>query len=750
MTRKHPIGSPEAPLVLIPFDETAEELHPEADLLKLIRDGSIPEIQAQFPSLQAELLEYEPIHLLGVTAFYTLIWAVGASAERKARYQLEPADIEALQGLLLTQNRTKDLPLAKGDLGEIWARFRNSYFACISSPPLDFLTPEKALLADNIRLHCAYYRNPYGRSFLQRMMSFITEEFEARQHQGDRNLSFFFDFVMRLLEVIDGRMSEVRAKLIQANEGNAEDVRGLINQLVVSNANAAEVYQGAPTDLPLASLRTLFHHVLDASASDIFMFTPEQLRQISPNPSYDPVPDVDRCSLRFGETKDLIFEKIARSNPVWGKPFVRVDNNYFLFLFFTVMSFPFSLFLSVVRGEPKGQKERLEKVRAKFLELECESLLRKHIPGAEVFRNLFWSDASGKTFETDVLAIIEDRLLVFEAKGSILPDRVRIGNFEKSKSFLKDTYGAAGVQASRLEEEIRTSTANTDLFGHSGQKLLTLNSATVKKVVAYSITLDQLGTFSNGRHLFEEIGIIDPGTFPVPPLMASELAKVMELLPDEVHRLHYLDRRHDLYSAVHVVADELDIFATYVMHGFGTLPTGKVQLVTLLNASFYLDRYVKNGTVVFPETSTVSNTKYFDRVLAYVLQRRPKDFLELAFALIDTPPEAQHVFEQMMKELRPKVRNRDEQVQVFSLKVDRSFEPFVLAGSMYGEIPREERNDVLTKGLADAIAKRGLKKGVLIGRQLGFSEYPYSVIMFLSMSKEQRDSYLKLAAQRAE
>jgi len=330
-----------------------------------------------------------------------------------------------------------------------------------------------------------------------------------------------------------------------------------------------------------------------------------------------------------------------------------------------------------------------------------------------------------------------------------LPDRVRLGNFAKSKSFLKESYGLAGIQASRLEEEIRKGPGGVDLFDGSGRKLLTLSSEKVRRFLAYSVTLDQMGTFANARRLFEEIGIIDPATFPVPPIMASELARILEVLPDEIYRVHYLERRHRLYSVVHVVGDELDIFATYVMQGFGVLPLDGTQLVTLLNASFYLDNYISDGHVVFPSSSTVRNTKYFDRVLQYLLQRRPKDALDLGLAIIDTPPEAQETFEDLMSDMRLKADNVDEQIRVGSIAVTSSFESFVLAGSVYGNLPRESRNEVLMRGLADAITKRGLKAGLLIGRQLGFSEYPYSIIAFLSMSDEDVEAYSRLVAKQA-
>ena len=404
------------PLALIPLDEQSEKLHPNADLLRLLRQGKIPEIRSQFATFSSEVLGYEPIHLLGATSLYILVWAAGPSAERKERYELEPADLEALQGLLLTNQHIDGLPNASGDLGDIWERVRNQYFASVTSSPPDFLEPQKALLAGAIRLHCAYYRNPYGRAFFQRMMFYIADEFQRRQYQQDRGLSLFFDFLLRLLEAIDGRLSELRANLIRSREGSEEEVRQMADRLASANANAAVLYT-AECPLDTSDLRLLFHHMVDAAASDLFMFTPDELRRLSPEASYDPVPDVDRCSLRFGDLANVSFEKIVTANPVWGRPFVRFDEKYFLFSFFTVLSFPFNIFLTVVRGDPVIQKERLERIRAKYLETECESLLRKHLPGAQVFRNLFWSDAAGKRFETDVLALIENRLLVFEAKG---------------------------------------------------------------------------------------------------------------------------------------------------------------------------------------------------------------------------------------------------------------------------------------------------------------------------------------------
>ncbi len=358
-----------------------------------------------------------------------------------------------------------------------------------------------------------------------------------------------------------------------------------------------------------------------------------------------------------------------------------------------------------------------------------------------MFRNLFWFDEQGKRYETDIIAVAVNRLFIFEAKGALLPDRIRTGNFAKAKSFLKDTHGFAGTQAGRLAHEIKRRSDGLPMFTEDGHKIITLTADMAEEVIAFSLTIDQLGTIANARQLLETVGILDDKAFRVPPLMVSEFEKVLEALPDEIYRLHYLTRRHQLYGAVDIIGDELDVFATYVMRGFSSLPPQGYNSISALGASYYLDNFIQGGHVVFPPGSSLANTRYFDRVLRYMVERKPDRYLDLAFSVLDIPADIQQRFEEMMKELRAAAQKLDsDQIQVGSVPVKRGLMSLVVAGSVYGDMDREVRNDALTRGLADAIVNRGVQSGFLIGRELGFEQYPYSVSLFLRMKPSEASS----------
>jgi hypothetical protein len=203
------------------------------------------------------------------------------------------------------------------------------------------------------------------------------------------------------------------------------------------------------------------------------------------------------------------------------------------------------------------------------------------------------------------------------------------------------------------------------------------------------------------------------------------------MLPDEIYRLHYLVRRHQLCSLVDILGDELDVFAVYVMYGFASKTFQNGGSTFVLGASYHLKDCVVNGKVVFPTTSSVRNTKYFEKVLQYILARRPDSYFDLAFSVLDISPDDQKRFEAAMKELRGRAKYNVTGIDVCSLAVKQGPISLVVCGAVYGDIDRETRKNTLFHALIENIELHAVKAGLLIARDIEFGEAPYSLAMFL-------------------
>lgn len=716
-------------------NEETKHLAASADLMEVMESGEIPLIRAALPDFKRAVGEFDPITLLGVSGRYVFTWSLDASVSRKPDYTLEIADLEALQLLLLSSDQQGGRCVTPDRITDLWSGLRKQHFAAIEAESLDFLSDEKATLAERLRLHSAYYRNPYGREFAQRMMASITSEFDRGYDPAQRS-TLFFQFIFSLLDEIDRRIFSFGDDVRALYKKGPNTARRIAQQYATKTKHSIAFYETIPWDtLPLESLRSACFNLIEVCASEIFAFTHAELIALSPRGDYDPAPQVNMCSCSFGDLESAIFESVSKGNPIWSRPFVKTEGRYFLFSPLTVLSFPFHLFLAAASGDANFVKRRLEDVRGGFVEVECEQLLKKNFPGAVVHRGLFWHDDLGNRYETDVIMKVGDRLVVFEAKGALLPDRVRAGNFVKAKSFLKDIYVLATGQAARLISEVKRSDGRgLQLKNQQGKVVIVLEQSAFSDTLAFSLTIEQLGTVANARALLEATEVMKKGPFSAPPIMLPELAKILESLPTDIHRLHYLTRRRQIYQTTEVVGDELDLFAIYVMHGFTSLPTG--YLLSIVGASFHLPDHSSGKQVVFSKTSSVRNTAYFERLFRYVLVRQPAHYLDLAFAILDTPPGIQTQFERTMRDLRAQARSADLGDFPFcSIAIKEGPVSLLLAGCVYRDVEREARNIAIQNSLMEMMYNSMTRVGVLFGKELGFEKYPYSVALMLTSSR---------------
>jgi hypothetical protein len=97
-----PEGSQDPDVGFIPLDgleEGALRLHP--GLARLEREKNYEEVIARRSALIASLEQLDGLAVLGVSGFYTHLWSMRSSLQKKPDYELQVADLEFLQCMVL-------------------------------------------------------------------------------------------------------------------------------------------------------------------------------------------------------------------------------------------------------------------------------------------------------------------------------------------------------------------------------------------------------------------------------------------------------------------------------------------------------------------------------------------------------------------------------------------------------------------------------------------------------------------------
>ncbi len=705
-------------------DESLEGLRLHPGLARLERDGTYSEVIAKRPELLATLGRLDLIAVLGISGFYTHVWSMQSSLQKKPEYELQVADLEFLQ-LLALQSCTGSGPQipTPEDLEHLWEETRLQYFSEIERESLSGLDPSKAQLAQRVRRHSAYYRNQYGLDFFRRMFPAICEPLDVRNPSTERHASFS-KLIIAIVDSIHKRIDRTREEIAEIHA--PDSAVGLIAETLSKRcAQAQELYsRHFRPELSRQELEWLCHNMLELSFWLVFRFTPDDIATLNPRGDYDACLDLGCCSNEFREQNQL------SPIDIWFRPFVSYEGDFYLFSPYTAISFPFHLLFSVNGNADPSFKSRLEKVRGKFLEREAADLLRKSFPSATIVPNAYWYTASGDRIETDLLVRLGSKLLVAESKGAIFPDKLRDGNYLRARTFLKDTFGIGNLQNLRFAKRLME-VPELDLFTESGERIGSLRGSEMSEVIPLVLTVEQLGIIANARKLLDAADVSGAALFSAMPIMVAELATILRLLPDEVSRVHYLSRRSRIYQQRDVLGDEMDLFTLYVMYGYSLDALSGQNFVWSLGASYSLSDYVNgDGALLFPPSSTVPNTAYFSRVLNYVVRGDRQESLDICCAITDIPTEVQQSFEQALRRVRMSAATNHQRREYCEVAMKEGIASVVLVGTAYRAMGAEEKTQAHDRLLREAISRTGVSEGILIDVAQSKPDVPFSSLIY--------------------
>lgn len=153
--------------------ENAKDIMPAAWLMSFHDPAERSIVLSRFVAFRERVCSLDCHHLLSLTGLYTLTGGEGA-LQRNASYP-EVAELEFLQALALAGGESDMPPLAPDDVMPLWRELSTQCY--VSSLGEQDDSAELNTLA---RMHAAYYRNPYGDEFFDRMVLTITKEYDKR------------------------------------------------------------------------------------------------------------------------------------------------------------------------------------------------------------------------------------------------------------------------------------------------------------------------------------------------------------------------------------------------------------------------------------------------------------------------------------------------------------------------------------------------------------------------------------------
>ncbi|MCC2958811.1 hypothetical protein LK542_24695 [Massilia sp. IC2-477] len=600
---------------------------------KLLDPDEKNRILAKTKTFIAEAQSYDRDDLLTITGLYSIqggIFSPGSDNPYP-----ETVDVEFLQAITLTNEEKSKSRIPRGRLYGFWQELREQVFVLSHQSDRNNLSP----LEELAQTHHAYYRNQYGDDFFDSMVRHITAEYDAR-YVRDGSVKLIGEFVALLRSELMARVRDYLERLTVVLNGDASEklsaVEGYYGMVL---GPALEGYEDRQLSIEL-------YNVLEEIASDtLFIFDEEWISEYEKK-GYPARAILQKlCSDASPEKLDLA--TVLKANPVWARPAVKVSNGFALFSLVTLMSFPFSILL-VLLGEGAEEKLKLEKIRGLFVEQRLYDLLSQSLPSASIVRSGYWKREDGNRVETDLIVYLAGRLLIFEAKGALIPDRARSGKKDAIKHYLRRIWGKSTLQGIKLRDRIFDSGNPIEISDESGDVQITLLPSEIVSITRFSISIEQIGIFMNAPSLLKSEEVLDEDVVAAPCIILSELAIVLHNLRSEMSRLHYLVRRGEISVIRDFIGDELDLFATYLQFGFTGLPKEEALLM-LLGASFQLPAMQdEDGKYSPPDDSCLRNSPYFESVLTAMHTKKSPALWHISLILFDVPFQEQLRFEQKM------------------------------------------------------------------------------------------------------
>ncbi len=248
--------------------------------------------------------------------------------------------------------------------------------------------------------------------------------------------------------------------------------------------------------------------------------------------------------------------------------------------------------------------------RDTYVEQESVSILEGMLQGSKSYPNLYYKLAKdgAERFEIDGIVLLDDCILVVEAKAGALPPSAKRGSVLSFRGKMKEVLRKAHKQTLQTIKYIQSS-QKAVFENKRGDVILTINVSEHNKIFPVIVSLDALYWVGCNLQLAYDLELLVNKEWPW-VVALDDLRVFSEIMDDSSIFIPYLEKRIAINDQPIWAADELDIMMHYLENrlSFSDEKFEDNTLLILWSLTEQLDAYYlakSNGKSLVPKPEMV-------------------------------------------------------------------------------------------------------------------------------------------------
>ena len=710
-------------------------------ILQDVAQAAEDEFQRNYFSLGEWFEEYDALHLLAYCCYYFVCHPAGVDPELGGMLEFYPHHLEILQAFSLMQERTSsDRPLGPNadELLDVMGAIEQAASFRGFKANVDQVEGEskRNLVLSSMRAQTRAVRNPgypqHIHQIARDLAATVREDFAGVHGVDPVRL---VDALFHLPEIAMARLNDHHQRVVCFYRETT--FQGVASSYLEAFPDEPDFDAEQLFELmgrKLRSMKAVLMYRSDMRLADCFTFTLDDLvgayGQYIDQQAVKAV--IDKLAFEFCDLADQNKEWVILDNPVWKRPFIKLDDEtYFLALAGHIPHYVPSLLEGMVTEDGTLEQKYRDR-KARYLEDQVERLFRAGFPGGQVYRGNMWEDPAGNKGENDLTMVLGSVAIVVEAKSGSLSPHAQRGAPKRTADTVRQLIVEPADQAYRFIRVLEETEGPQSFVTKSGPENR-IDVSGVRYFLPLTVTMEQFGLISNLRNL-AEAGISSRKMSELAQVLSlTDLMVIFEVLELQSEKVHYLFRRRELGARMQLHGYEMDVLAFYLDRGFniGDVEFSGDSFVHLTLASKTLDPYFVGQILdVAVDKPRLRLTPWWTRMLQRLDSDLSEDRLDAAIVLLNVPFDDQKKLERQFAKLSDRARRKrsEEPLTCVEILTDPAERQFCIALYPYVSTYREKRDEVIGDFLGQDNAQQS-RGAVCIGVNLDRSDTPYSVVV---------------------